>query len=849
MSNFTSPYQGNVTLAVAQYSGTIKSVETSFLNKKQFRLIIAVLLLVLFSGMSNHVFAFGTTYYYPSSVSAGGGGTYCVGTPAAALTGTISDGSATAIGGLSSTVNYYWYYNTTGTAGTLTGATLVLTGTAYTAGAAAHSAPLPSASISTATAGVYYYFLYVTYAGGSAGAGSLYSGLVTVTVQNTLPITGTTTICQGATSALTDATPGGVWSSTVPSVGTVSGTGVVTGISGGTTTISYNASCGTPASIVVSVTPFPGVITGPGVVCTGSTITMSDSPPVGTWSSSVPTIGSVSTSGIVTGLTAGTTLISYSDGCGTPATKAVTVNPLPAAITGPDSLCPGGATITLNDATSFGTWSSSTTSVATTTPVGPNSGIVTSGVSGTTTITYTSPLNCIATKVIVVDPLPSPINGVLKECAGTPSSLTDVVTGGTWSSNTPPVATIDINTGLLIGITGGTTVITYATVCGYVTAVDTSITTPTPIVGTDSVCVGGTTTYASLPTGGTWTSSTPAIATVLSGSGLITAVSAGKSAITYTIPPGCFAVDSVNILALPPVINGTRHVCEGATVHLTDGFTGGTWSSAQTYVASINVTTGVVTGVAVDTANITYTDRSGCQTSATITVNPAPVPIIGGVTTCASLTDTLYDATAGGVWSSGAPGIASVSASGVVTTISGGTAIISYTLPGSGCAVSKTFSVNPLPAAIVTYNAATNTFYTSPFDSTYQWYCTAQNLIPGATTYSTAALYYGYYWVTVMDTNGCVATSVPFNYTSGTGVANHTAGTLLRIYPNPANDVVYIESGIRVRAVISSIDGKTEMEQMDAKEMDISKLADGVHLISLYADNGQQLMVQKLIKQ
>jgi hypothetical protein len=213
-------------------------------------------------------------------------------------------------------------------------------------------------------------------------------------------------------------------------------------------------------------------------------------------------------------------------------------------------------------------------------------------------------------------------------------------------------------------------------------------------------------------------------------------------------------------------------------------------------------------------------------------------------------TDTMYDATPGGVWSSGATSVATVNATtGVVSTLTGGTAKITYTLPSTGCEISRDFPVNFLPSPTVTYDWVTNTFFTDTFYYSYQWYDSLDGMISGATAFQTAALYNGYYWVVVTDTNGCTGASIriPYN-TSMAGVATQTK-TMLRIYPNPANEVVYIESGIRVKAVISSVDGKTEMEQADAKELDISKLASGMYFISLYTDNGQRVMVQKLVKQ
>jgi len=815
---------------------------------------LAGLLLLLMSGIGNHVFALGTTYYYPTSVTASGGGTYCVGATATGLTGSIIDGSSTATGGTSSSVTWKWYYNTSGATGTIVGATVVTSGGPYTAAAGATSVPLPSASISTATAGVYYYFLVATTSTGTAGVLTLYSPLVTVTVTSTAPITGSSSVCAGSSITLADATGGGVWSSSNPAVGTVSG-GVVTGLTTGTTTIAYTAACGA-ATLVVTVISSPAAISGPGAVCIGSTVTLSDSPTPGTWTSSTTGVASVvASTGVVSGVTNGTATITYSDGCGTNATKTVTVNPLPAAIMGLGTICPGGAFITLSDATSDGTWSSSPTSVATASTTGPNTGVVVSGTSGTATVTYTSPLNCITTTVVTVDPLPSPITGVLYECTNAATTLSDAVPGGTWSSSIPPVAlATGTSSGLIIGISAGTSVITYTAGCGYVTAVDTVFATPTIFATSgDSVCTGDTTSFAYLPTGGTWTSSANTIATVLPGSGVITGISTGSANITYTTPRGCFAYNTIYVNPTPQPIFGVMYTCPGSTITLHDSTSGGTWSTLQPYIASTTDSNSKVTGVSAGTATIVYRDGSSCSVTAVVTVNPAPLPIVGGITGCAGTVDTLYDATSDGVWSSATTSIAAVTAvlfdtSAVVTTLGGGTATISYTLP-TGCAATKSFKVHPLPVPLVTYNWSTQTFYTGTFYTSYQWYDSYQGLIVGATAAQTAAQYTSDYWVVVNDTNGCTGQSalVPYNVAEA-GIATQTK-TLIHIYPNPAKETVYIETSINVRAVISDVDGKTELVLPDAKEIDMSKLASGVYFISLYSDDGQRMMVEKLIKE
>ena len=478
---------------------------------------------------------------------------------------------------------------------------------------------------------------------------------------------------------------------------------------------------------------------------------------------------------------------------------------------------------------------------------------------GVYTFTATNSGGCpttVTTAAVAVNSLsPTPINGVLHECVNTGTSLTDAVSGGVWTSTIPPVATISYTTGLVIGVSAGTTIITYNTGCGNVTAIDTVYPNPTIFAGTgDSVCIGDTTSFAYLPAGGSWTTSNTAIATVLPGSGLIAGIATGTANVTYTIAHGCYARATTQVNPSPPSINGVMFACPGTSVTLTDAVTGGTWSSDQSYIASTSGTSGKVTGVSAGTATIVYTDGSQCSTMAVVTINPLPLPIVGGATGCGGTIDTLYDATSDGVWSSSDAATAVVTTvlfdtSAAVTTLAGGTATISYTLP-TGCAATKSFKVNALPVPVVTYNGGTNTFYTENFYIDYQWYDQVQGLIAGADAWQTAALYVGYYWVKVTDTNGCAGTSAYVDYTSSEAAGIPIqANAGIHIYPNPASETVYIESGVNVRAVLSDIDGKTVVEQGNAKRLDISNLASGVYFISLYADGGQRIMVEKIVKQ
>ena len=211
----------------------------------------------------------------------------------------------------------------------------------------------------------------------------------------TLPISGPSTVCVGATVSLSDATSGGTWSSSTTTVATVSSSGVVTGVSTGTTTISYTqAGCTATQVITVIAAPSAGVITGINEACIGMTSTLSDTVSGGTWSSSSAGVATVAASGVVTGTATGSATISYtvSNACGSSsATVNFTVGTTVTvgAIAGTDSVCPGHTT-TLSDATGGGTWTSLTTTIATVS----SSGVVTGVAPGYDTISYTVTTAC-----------------------------------------------------------------------------------------------------------------------------------------------------------------------------------------------------------------------------------------------------------------------------------------------------------------------------------------------------------------------------------------------------------------------------------------------------------------------
>ena len=242
--------------------------------------------------------------------------------------------------------------------------------------------------------------------------------------------------------------------------------------------------------------------------------------------------------------------------------------------------------------------------------------------------------------VTVVAPNAGTISGTQEICLpGTTQFTTDGTSGGTWTSSNTAVATVDASTGLVTGVTAGTATITYTVGSATATRTVTFATAPDAgiLTGTQAICVNGTSQISSNGSaGGSWSSSNTTIATV-SSSGLVSGLTAGTSTIYYILAGsgGCDAdTASINITvtAAPNAgtISGTltTTVTGTTTLSIAGNSTSGTWSSSNTAVATINSSTGEVTGVSAGTTTITYTvtGTGGCSDATTTTTVSIGIP-------------------------------------------------------------------------------------------------------------------------------------------------------------------------------------------------------------------------------
>jgi len=335
----------------------------------------------------------------------------------------------------------------------------------------------------------------------------------------------------------------------------------------------------------------------------------------------------------------------------------------------------------------------------------------------------------------------------------------------------------------------------------------------TPTVA-PNLCIGTSYTFSNTPTGGIWSSSSAAIASINPRTGVAITNAAGKVVITYTYTNqvGCVS-DTTRELDVTAAPNLTTSDLLGNTscLNQTDSLYAVATGTATpfTYLWSASPTgnglgaTGTATTSAAPTAAGTYTytvtatDAVGCAATGTVTlaVSANTAPTVSITTTGSSCVNNSGNFTLTANRSGGTPAYSYVwsatpTGSGVSTSPAPTTQSISPVATAAGTytykvivsdqfchvPVFKTATVNATPAVIVTpatgsvtlcsggsiaLTAAVTTTTTSPY--TYSWSATGTgNGLSGTpTTASTTATPTGAgtytYTVNLTDANGCKA--------------------------------------------------------------------------------------------
>ncbi|MDQ2664785.1 MAG: Ig-like domain-containing protein, partial [Gemmatimonadota bacterium] len=318
--------------------------------------------------------------------------------------------------------------------------------------------------------------------------------------------------------------------------------------------------------------------------------------------------------------------------------------------------------------------------------------------------------------------------------------------GVLWTSSNIGVATVD-SVGRLTGVSAGVATITAtsegksATASIAVTegAVASVLVTPNPLsmsVGQSVIAVAtARSATGAIATGRTvvWASSNLSVATV-SQDGTVLAVGAGTATITAT-SEGQTGVTTVTVSNVPvmsvAILPAFSTVTPNASVQLSVVLTDANgvtvtgrpvaWTSSNPAIATVNATTGLVTGVSPGSAVVTGSTEGKSGTAAvnvtqtvvgSVAVTPPTSSLAVGQSAglAATVTDANGATLTGRVvsWSSNDAAIATVSQAGVVTAVAPGIATITATSEGkSGAAAVTVTAVPAIPVNSVTVSPPT----------------------------------------------------------------------------------------------------------------------------------------------
>jgi hypothetical protein len=158
------------------------------------------------------------------------------------------------------------------------------------------------------------------------------------------------------------------------------------------------------------------------------------------------------------------------------------------------------------------------------------------------------------------------------------------------------------------------------------------------------------------------------------------------------------ATTTVMVNPKPTPITGLTTICTGRTSNLSSSPATGTWSSNNTFWATVDPVTGAVTGQSAGNPVISYTLPTGCFAVVATVIDPSPAGIDGITTLCEGGTITLSNTMPGGVWTCANPALATIDpVTGVMSGIIAGAPNISYTITGTGCYASAAVNVYALP--------------------------------------------------------------------------------------------------------------------------------------------------------
>jgi hypothetical protein len=580
--------------------------------------------------------------------------------------------------------------------------------------------------------------------------------------------------------------------------GLVAGTYSVTVTDANGCTATASATVNQPASPVTANATATNATCGNPNGSVNLTVTGGTSPYTYLWSNGATTED-------ISGLAAGTYTVTVTDANGCTATASATVNNI------------AGPTVTVTSTTNVLCFGQSTGSINITVTAGTSpytylwsNGATTEDISGlaagTYSVTVTDANACTATASATIT---QPTQLIVSEthtsiaCFGGNSTVTINATGGTPSYT---------GTGTFIR-PAGTHNFTVTDANGCTATISVIITQPTQLTAsatyTAIACFAGNSTVTITATGGT---------TPFTGTGTFIRPS-GTYSFTVTDANGCTSITSVTIAQPPALVAASwagTIACNGGTTTVTVTASGGTppYTGTGTFTRSAG------------TYSFTVTDANGC-TSVTsgIIIQPAVLVAVAsaGTIACNGGTATIIITATGGT--------APYSGTG---TFSRGPGTWSFTVTDAR-ACTSVISVTITEPSVLTASSSA-----APITQCGQTTVVTVTASGGTTPYpySGVGTYIrgpGIWDFTVTDARGCIATTQ----------ITIAAPECLKIYPNPARSIIYVNhSKTKKGAAINLFDitGRRVMtrqvqENTILTTIDLGRLAGGSYILVFYNEN------------
>jgi gliding motility-associated-like protein len=638
----------------------------------------------------------------------------------------------------------------------------------------------------------------------------------------------TTAACPGINNASWTVTCNGAAPVTyILDGGTTNTTGAFTNISAGSHTITFTDSKGCTGTITSTVgagsaitgTASPTAAACPGINNGTITVNSNGTAPITYILDGITT----NTTGIFTGVAAGTHTINFTDANGCSGTASATITS-GAAITGTatptatscNNATDGSITVTSNGATPVtyvldgGT--SNTTGIFTGVAAGPHTITFTAvnGCTGSAAATVTAGSTLIGNAVPVATSCSGVNNGTLTVTSNGTAPVTYILDGLTTNT-----------TGFFSAVSAGSHSITFTDSKGCTGAVTTTVTAGAAITGTATP----TSTSCNNATDGTITATSTGVTPVtytLDGvtsntTGIFTGVAAGLHTISISDGNGCSATATATVLAGPALTGNAVPVatsCPGISNGSINVISNGTTPVNYTLDGITTNTTGIFTAVADGAHTITFTDSKGCTgtvstivgTGSVLTSNATPSPASCPASPNGSITVT----------SSGTAPVTYIldavtsNTTGIFTGVSAGSHTINFT-DANGCSgsVNTIVTAGPDITGTATPTATScNNATDGSIIATSNGALPVSFVLDGITTNTTGifnGLTPGLHTIIFTDANGCSATAAatiiagnPLNG-SATTIATSCPGInngSITVTSNGAAPVTYILDGI-----------------------------------------------------